>query len=47
MDSSDRGSWIRAALLVGVGYGLIGKLFALPATHVQAWRLASGPAWQH
>lgn len=33
--------WFRAALLVGVAYGLIGRLFALPATDVHAWRLAA------
>lgn len=33
--------WFRAALLVGVTYGLIGRLFALPATDVHAWRLAA------
>jgi len=29
------------ALLVGVAYFLIGKLFALPPTHLQGWRLAA------
>jgi hypothetical protein len=28
-------------LLVGVAYFLIGRLFALPASHVRAWRLAA------
>jgi len=28
-------------VLLGVGYALIGILFALPSTHVQAWRLAA------
>lgn len=32
---------LRAALLVGVVYGLIGRLFALPTTDVPAWRLAA------
>ena len=29
------------AAFVGVGYALVGIVFALPATHVQAWRLAA------
>ena len=29
------------ALLVGVVYFLVGKLFTLPAGHVQGWRLAA------
>jgi hypothetical protein len=33
--------WFRAALLVGATYGLIGRLFALPASDVHAWRLAA------
>jgi hypothetical protein len=37
---SDQG-WFRAALLVGLAYGLIGRLFALPATDVHAWRFAA------
>lgn len=34
-------AWFRAALLLGVGYFVIGKVFSLPADHVQAWRLAA------
>lgn len=34
-------SWIRAAVLLGVGYALVGISFAVPVTHVQAWRLAA------
>ena len=41
MDASRRQAWVRAALLVGVVYFLIGRVFALPADHVQAWRLAA------
>jgi hypothetical protein len=41
VDAPRRQQWIRAALLVGVVYFLIGKVFALPANHVQAWRLAA------
>lgn len=33
--------WIRAALLIGVVYFVIGKVFSLPADHVQVWRLAA------
>ena len=29
-----------ATILVGIGYALVGIVFAIPATHVQAWRLA-------
>lgn len=41
MDASRRQAWVRAALLVGVVYFLIGRVFALPADHVQVWRLAA------
>lgn len=34
-------SWVRAAALLGVGYALVGIGFAVPATHVQVWRLAA------
>lgn len=34
-------TWLRAALLFGVAYFLIGRLFALPTDHVQVWRLAA------
>jgi lysylphosphatidylglycerol synthetase-like protein (DUF2156 family) len=40
MDASRR-QWIRAALLVGVVYFLIGRAFAAPVTNVHAWRLAA------
>ena len=33
--------WLRAALLVGAAYFLVGRAFAAPATHVHAWRLAA------
>jgi hypothetical protein len=32
---------ITAILLIGVGYALVGITFAIPATHVQAWRLGA------
>ena len=41
MEASRGHVWFRAALLVGVAYGLIGRLFALPASDVHAWRLAA------
>lgn len=41
MDASHRQAWIRAALLVGVVYFLIGRGFTLPADHVHLWRLAA------
>jgi hypothetical protein len=34
-------TWLRAALLFGVAYLLIGRVFALPTDHVQAWRIAA------
>lgn len=44
MDPSTRHPWIGAAILVGIVYTLVGILFGLPATHVQAWRLAAWAA---
>ena len=41
MDASGRQTWVRAALLVGVAYFLIGRVFALPSDHVRGWRLAA------
>lgn len=41
MDASGRKSWIRAVILVGVVYFLIGRGFALPSDHVHGWRLAA------
>lgn len=40
-EASRRRAWFRSALLIGVVYGLIGRLFALPADDVQAWRVAA------
>src|SRR5437660_233780 len=34
-------SWVRTVVLVGIGYAAVGIVFAVPATHVQAWRLAA------
>ena len=41
MSESPRQSWVRAAVFLGIGYALVGIVFALPATHVHAWRLAA------
>ena len=41
MDATRRQSWFRAVLLVGAVYALVGILCVLPASHVQAWRLAA------
>ena len=36
-----RHRWIQIAFVVGLVYLLVGRLFALPASHVRAWRLAA------
>ena len=41
MDTSGRQEWVRAALLVGAVYFLIGRGFTLPSSHVHVWRLAA------
>jgi hypothetical protein len=41
MDASRRQAWVRAALLVGVVYFLIGRLFTLPTDNVGVWRVAA------
>jgi hypothetical protein len=41
MGASRPEPWLRLALLIGFVYFLIGRLFAAPATHIQAWRLAA------
>ena len=41
MTASQSKLWIRDALLVGVVYCAIGRLFVTPDTHAQAWRLAA------
>lgn len=33
--------WVLAALLLGVVYVIIGRVFAVPADHARAWRLAA------
>ena len=34
-------AWLGVALLIGVIYFVVSKVFAVPATHLQAWRLAA------
>ena len=41
MGASPRQSWVRTAVFLGIGYAVVGILFAVPAPHVQAWRLAA------
>ena len=41
MKTSRHQHWFLTALLVGVVYFLIGRLFALPTDHLRAWRLAA------
>ncbi len=41
MGDEHRQSWLRAAVLLGIGYALVGIVFAVPSTHVQAWRWAA------
>ena len=41
MDEIRRQSWVRTALLVGVAYFLIGRVFAAPTNHTSVWRLAA------
>ncbi len=41
MDVTRRQVWIRAALLVGLAYFLIGRVFAAPTTNQHLWRLAA------
>jgi nitrate reductase NapE component len=41
MGESPRQLWVRTAVFLGIGYALVGILFAVPATHLQAWRLGA------
>lgn len=41
MGELSRRSWVGAVVLLGIGYALVGIVFAAPTTHVQAWRLAA------
>jgi hypothetical protein len=39
--SSRHQRWFPAALLLGALYVFVGRVFAVPVTHVQGWRLAA------
>jgi hypothetical protein len=41
VNESRRQPWIRAALLVGVTYFVIGRVFAAPSANLRLWRLAA------
>ena len=41
MDGSLRRGWVPAVILLGLGYALVGILFAVPSSHARAWRLAA------
>jgi hypothetical protein len=41
MGESPRQAWLRTAVFLGIGYAVVGIVFAVPATHVKAWRLAA------
>src|SRR5260370_5770500 len=41
MDASSHKDWIGAAILIGVLYGVIGVVFALPSSQVRIWRLSA------
>jgi hypothetical protein len=41
MGESPRQPWVRTAVFLGIGYALVGIVFAVPATHVHTWRLAA------
>src|SRR5512143_2991689 len=41
MNKSPHRSWFYVAVLLGVVYAMVGIVFAIPATNVQAWRLAA------
>jgi len=41
MGESPHQSWVRPAVLLGIGYAFVGVVFAVPAAHVKAWRLAA------
>lgn len=41
MNESPRQLWLRTAIFLAIGYALVGILFAVPSSHVRAWRLAA------
>ena len=40
-DAQSKPPWISRLILIGIVYALIGVFFAVPNTHVQAWRYAA------
>ena len=40
-EAQSKSPWISHAILVGIVYPVIGVFFAIPHTHVQAWRYAA------
>ena len=34
-------SWVRTAVFLGIGYAVVGIVFAIPTTHARAWRVAA------
>jgi hypothetical protein len=44
MDAIGRQSWFGTAMVIGVLYGAIGIVFALPSNQVRMWRLAAWAA---
>jgi hypothetical protein len=41
VNQGSRQPWVWAVAVLGIAYAAVGVLFALPATHVQVWRLAA------
>ncbi len=41
MDESHSQLWVRAVIVLGVVYCLVGIVFAAPTSHVRVWRLAA------
>ena len=41
MGESVHRSWVLTSVLIGIGYALVGIVFAIPAAHVHAWHLAA------
>jgi len=41
MDATRRQRWLSVAIVIGILYGLVGIVFALPSNDVRFWRLAA------
>ena len=41
MSESSRQPWLRAVVILGLWYAFVGIVFAWPASHAKAWRLAA------